>query len=224
VRETRTASPALGLAPHAEVALEPSGSPALQDLLLLGTEREILARIVPEDPLGILGLSGRRLRERNLILDVDRVVLRAFALTASQAAAWRGRPGLEPWLQARVDQAIDQVLEEARARSVADAVLAQETVPASSAGAAGGSLAFFARPLGLDSDALDRACVRFNLLEAPDREAFFHIAVEGHSLDAACAERGLPISVLACRVRRALDVLRGVEPTPPSPSSLSRSV
>lgn len=230
MRETRTESRASGLARQDQAARESAAWPALKDLLLVGTEREILARIVPEDPLGLLELCGRRLRERNLILDADRVVLRAFALTASQASSWRGRPGLAPWLAARVDEAIDQVLAEAQARLAADAVFAadpdapaSEDAPRESRHDAFGSLAFFAGPLGLDAAALDRACVRFNLLEASDREAFFHIAIEGHSLDAVCAERGLPVSVLARRVRRALDVLRGADSLPPSPPSIPSS-
>jgi len=217
VRETRTqartidALPALGAsrAPVRTRGSADSREPgSAQDLLLLfGSEREILARIVPDDPLGILALAGRRLCERSLILDVDRVVLRAFALCASQASTWRRRPELDRWLEARVDQAIDQVQEEA----------------GEGEREAGGAFDFFAGPLGLDARALRRACRRFNSLELSDREAFFLVAVEGRSLDAVCAERGAAVTELARRVRRALDVLRGATALPPhlgSPSSV----
>ena len=63
--------------------------------MLLGSPREILGRIVPSDPLELRARLALRLRERVLLFDSERVLLRAFALVAYRAGAWRGRPELE---------------------------------------------------------------------------------------------------------------------------------
>ena len=55
-------------------------------------------------------LVAGRLRERALLLDGERVLLRAFAHVATRAPGWRGRPLLATWLLARIDEAVDGVL------------------------------------------------------------------------------------------------------------------
>jgi len=184
-------------------------SQARELLLLLGTEREILARIVPEDPLGILPRASRRLREEHLAMDVDRVALRAFALCASRASAWRGRPGLGAWLDERVDEAIAGLQREDRARLASSA-------PA----APGGAFSTFAAPLGLDAAALGHACTRLNSLPRGDREALYLFAVDGQSPEHIDADRGHTVSEYGRRARRALDVLRGAALSD-APSSVS---
>lgn len=183
-------------------------------LLLTGTPREILARIVPGDPLGLRDRTAQRVRERSVLLDVDRAVLRAFALCASAAVAWRGRPALEHWLAERVDQAIDQVLEEEDGR-LSD----QDPAPREPGSGAlpRDPFTLLAAPLGLDPGAARSACARFNRLEEADREAFFALVVEGTSLDALCGERRTPAPELARRARHALDVLRGASRAPSVP-------
>lgn len=183
-------------------------------LLLTGTPREILARIVPGDPLGLRDRTAERVRERSLLIDVDRAVLRAFALCASAAVAWRGRPPLERWLEERVDEAIDEVLEEEDGRL-------SDQDPATPDPAAGAlpcdPFTLLAAPLGLDPAAMRSACARFNRLADADREVFFALVVEGASLDSVCGERRACAPELARLARHALDVLRGASRAPSVP-------
>jgi len=164
-------------------------------LLGLGTPREVLARIVPDDPLGLARRVARRLRADALLLDADRVLLRAFARVARAAPAWRGRPAVGRWLAQRIDEAIADVRGES-ARSDAPLPAAFEVLGA---------------PLGLDPAALWSRCEAFNRLAPSEREAFFQLVIERRPLDRAAREAGGSASALARRARVALDVFRATE-------------
>ena len=186
------------------------------DSILLGSPREVLARIVPGDPLELRRRAALRLRERALLLDSERVLLRALALVAYRAGAWRGRPELERWLAARIDEAIESVLD-------GDGVSCGPGAPDPAAPAPHrDAFALLAAPLGLEARELRGACARFNRLSPSEREAFFLLVIEGESLDAACAKRAVPASELARAARRALEVLRDPG-TGPVPFSRERS-
>lgn len=129
-------------------------------LLLCGsTPREVLARIVRDDPLRLRRRIGRRLVERSLLLDADEVLLRTLARVAHASGRYQGRPELAAWLQAHVDRAIDACLRESGAAD---------------AGHDGrGALAQLAPPLQLDPAAVARACRAFNQMDEELRNAFF---------------------------------------------------
>ena len=186
-------------------AIAAGGTGTPEELLLLtGSPREVLARIVPGDPLQLRERVADHLTRHALLFDADRVLLRSFALAARQAVGWRGRPVLHHWLEARVSEAVDQLLDE------------KEDVPDEDRRDAFDA---FATPLGLDPTALRRACGRFDRLDHDDREAFFKLAIEGCSLDDLSRERGLSAPVLARRARRSLDVLRRSSPISPCPNT-----
>src|SRR5262245_65775730 len=67
----------------------------LDELILTGSAREVLARIVPDDPLGLRARVGTCLRARALLCDAERVLLKAQAECAARAPAWRGAPERE---------------------------------------------------------------------------------------------------------------------------------
>jgi hypothetical protein len=169
-------------------------------LLLLGSPREVLARIVPGDPLGMRSCVSEALRGRALLLDGERVLLRALALVAHRAAAWRGRPQLGTWLEERVEEAIAAALDEAGAGESA----APATDPH----------ALFAAPLGLDPAELRAGCARFNRLPFERREPFYRIALEGLDPQQLSRRRGLTLGELGKGAREALDLLLGPEPVP----------
>jgi len=126
-------------------------------LLLCGASaREVLAKIVRDDPLHLRARIGQRLVERSLLLDADRVLLRTFAHVAHAAARYQGRPELSVWLCTHVDRALEDCLREDRA-----------TVAPSEA------LRLLATPLRLDPSAVAAACRAFNALDAESRAAFF---------------------------------------------------
>lgn len=155
------------------------------ELLLLGTPREVLARIVPEDALGLRARLAARLVERALLLDAERVLLRAQVLCALHCASWRGAPELDRWLEQRVEEALA-------------AVLAEEA-PA---------LEPFARPLALDARALGRACASFNRLAVEQRQAFVALVLEAREPERLAARQGVSLSELARRARLALEHVR----------------
>ena len=147
---TLSAAPSGRRGPRGATA-EPARGEAL---LLLGTPREILARIVPGDPLGLRRRVARELCRRVLVADADRVLLRAYALCAYRAAGWRGRPALSRWLDERAHEALREVVAE------------NESGQADPADA----FTLLAGPLGLDPATLRLACTRFNDL-GPDERA-----------------------------------------------------
>lgn len=188
------------MAPAGEssAGLEPAGR--AQHLLLTGTAAEVLARIVPEDPLGLRARIAARLEEGALLLDSDGLLLATQALCALHASAWRGQPELALWLAERIEEAIAEALSEALAETLAEDAFGP---PRAAAG-----LAAFARPLGLEPASLAAACARFNGLGPEVRAAFFALVLDGRQPERLARARGLSHSELARRARTALEVFR----------------
>ena len=193
----------------------PSHRPHWRRLLSGSSPREVLARLVTGDPLGVRALVARRLREHCYLLDADRVYLRAIARCARFSARYRGQPALEQWLTERVDEALGDLLREDLEAARRGAWAAgSKTGPGrqsgpgskSGTGAPGGAHEDFARPLGLDPARMRLACVAFNHTNLPARRAFFDLVIEGRSLDALARSSGVSATALARRARRALDV------------------
>ncbi|MEM7518116.1 MAG: hypothetical protein AAF368_14485, partial [Planctomycetota bacterium] len=84
------------------VRAEAPGSPAFEDAwrnLFAGrTPREVLARIVRGEALGLRSRVSRRLVERALLLDGERCHLRALAHVARASSGYRGQPDFGTWL------------------------------------------------------------------------------------------------------------------------------
>ena len=163
--------------------------------------REVLARLMNGDPLGIRRVVAERLRLRAYLLDADQVQLRAVARCARFAARYRGQPPLECWLAEWVDEALlERVAEE----------LERADAPGGG-GLAGGGAVFrhLSVPLGLDPACMRRACARFNALPESERRSFFDLVIDSRSLDAVAGENGASASAVARSARRALDVLLG---------------
>ena len=182
-----------------------------------GTPREVLARIVQGDPLEVRGRVARELRERALLFDADRVHLRALARCARAAPAYRGRPALDAWVDARVSEALLELLREDDERRDEEPRGVEPDA----------ALVALAKPLGLDPERLARACRAFNRLPVEDRRAFFRLVLERRSLDElACDSRsvtrratrgasdGASATSLARGARRALRVLLAEAPPP----------
>lgn len=202
--------------PQAEVAAAPR-APRWRALFAGASPREILARIVPEDPLGMRAIVARRLQERSLLLDADRVHLRSLALCARWAPRYQGQPELADWLARLVDQAIAEVVSEEQedARELPSDALPPERAHGDPAGDATASVrasrepegAFetLARPLGLDARAMRAACRAFNRLPECDRGAFFDLLLRGRSLDDVVRATGRGAIDVARSARRALE-------------------
>jgi len=182
--ESMASPPACPELPRLELA------PGWRSLLQGRSPKEILSRIVSGDPLRLRARSGRALEAQALLLDADRVFLRALALTSRAAVRYRGLPEIDIWLGARVDDALREVLEEG------------EDAPR-----AAGAFETMAAPLGLDPRALGRACARFHRLPFPDRRAFFDLVLHARSLDDLARAQGESVTEIARRARRGLEAV-----------------
>jgi DNA-directed RNA polymerase specialized sigma24 family protein len=144
------------------------------------------------------------------------VVLRAFALVARHAVRYRGRPEVDEWLAQLCEEAIASVLREdgdAERRPLASGPREQVQDPWRDHGTA---FAALARPLGLEPEAMGRACFAFNRLPPGERRAFFALVIAGRTLDDLARESGESATDVARRARRALDaILVGAQPAAP---------
>jgi DNA-directed RNA polymerase specialized sigma24 family protein len=175
--------------------------------LLTGTPREVLARLVQDDPLGVREKVASHLKAEALLLDSDRVHLRVIARVSRFAGRYRGRPELPAWIESAVAEAVDELLREDH----------ESDGSAPAAGAASpDAFAALAPPLGFDPGALRKACAAFNRLPFADRSAFLELAVAGRSLDEVARAAAESATEVARRARRGLEVLLARAIGPPS--------
>ena len=176
--------------------------------LLLGSAAEVLERILPGDPLGLRELLSQRMRERAVLLDLDRLLLASFVRVAHRAAARPGGSSLGSWLLQQVDGVVDRALHREREQSLGDALdpFAPGLQEDAWSGEGCGVLGQLARSLDLDPKRLNASRKRFHQLDKGIREAFFSLVLEGCSLDQAAQRGGTPALQLARQARQALDV------------------
>ena len=178
------------LAPRWTTPLDPALD---QACLLVGSPGEVLARIVPGDPLDVRDAVVVVLRAECVFLDADRVHLRALARIARAGLRFAAaRTDLATWIRAEVAGAVNEILREELEVQPADP---------------GAAFVQFARPLGLDPEAVRRGCAAFNRLPAADRTAFFALVVRDVGLEVLARETGIPPSELGRRARRGLDAV-----------------
>jgi hypothetical protein len=159
--------------------------------LLHGSPSAVLARIVPNDPLGLRARIAAECEGRALLFDVERALLHVQALVALLAGRWRGEPALEEWVTERVKEGLEDVLQ-----SEASVVLGA------------GAAARLCAPLELDAARLGGACSNFNRLPEGARRAFFALVLEGASPDGWARRSGRPLGELLRVLRRALEPFR----------------
>ena len=140
---------------------------AAAELVLPGSPRDFLARLVPGDPLGVHALAAATLRRRSLFLDPERVALRtlarvAYRLSEHAADVLEGAEveleSIDTVVEVALDAAIRDLRREERARWLSQPRAkkgAEETwnVP--------DAVRSLARPLGLDPVELVRGCAGF---------------------------------------------------------------
>lgn len=166
--------------------------------LLGGTPREVLARLVQDDPLGVRAKVAARLQADALLLDADRVHLRVLGRISRFASRYRGRPDLAAWIESVVAESVQELLREEH-----EAVRSRHPGTLDPAGA----FASLAPPLGLDPKAMRAACAAFNLLTFAERSAFADLVLRGRSLDEVARAAGESATEVARRARRALDAI-----------------
>jgi hypothetical protein len=120
-------------------------------LLSGASPREVLARLMSNDPLGLRSCIAAVLAERVYLLEHDRVFVRAVARIARFALRYRGQPELELWLRQQVDEAVLELLDE------------DSEGPRAPSDAPDG-LSELARPLSVEPESARAACEAFNRL------------------------------------------------------------
>jgi hypothetical protein len=212
-REPESGSPA-GTQVVAQVSADSASAVAGWQTLLSGSPREVLARLVRDDPLEVRARVATRLRADALLLDGDRVHLRVLARISRASASYRGRPELSDWIDGAVAGSIEELVREehesARSRSAGRSDRVRErSSPSALATASPGTDAFttLAAPLGLDPRSMRDACAAFDVLPFADRNAFFDLVLEAGDLDVAARAAGVSASEIARRARRALDAI-----------------
>lgn len=168
--------------------------------------REILARIVPDDPLGVRAIVARRMSAQALLIDADRAHVRSLALCARWAPRYDGQPELDVWLEQLVDQALAEL-----AGDGVDELAEPEGEPASDA------FETLARPLHLDAGVLRGACRAFNRLPLDERRVFFEFVLRNRSLDEVARECSRNATDVARLARRAIEVFFSPSEPPPQP-------
>lgn len=166
----------------------PCAPPPPPARLLHGSPREILARIVPGDPLGLRALIADRLDERHLIADADRLQLRLAIHVAREAARLGARGELRGWLLARLDPLLDELA-------------------LASGGPANEACDSFARSLGLDPARARRALAALNACPPEQRRAFHGLVLARIELDELARSERVNASELGRRARAALDAV-----------------
>ena len=194
----KAAPPALRSTTDPAVDLRGEAAPAWRSLLA-GTPREVLARLVQGDPLGVRGVVSKRLRAGSVLLDADRVLLRVLARIARSAGRYRGRPAIDDWVDGHVLQVLGDVIREDHESARGRATTGEEE--------ASDAFLALAGPLGLDPASMRRACSAFNVLPLADRAAFIDLVLRNRSLDDLARELGESATQIARRARRALDLI-----------------
>lgn len=218
IQSSRPNRPLARLEPAAEREPAEDATPvAWRQWLAGGSSREVLARIVQDDPLEVREHVARALRDGAYLMDGQRVALRSFALIARHALRYRGRPELAEWLQALAREAIAAILRddcEAERKPI---------VPGHEPGREHGeAFSALAKPLGLEPDAMGRACLAFNRLPQADRTAFFALVIAGRALEELVRAQGESATEIARRARRALDTILSAA-APPAHDAPSNS-
>jgi hypothetical protein len=152
---------------------------ARERLFVGGDAAAILARISNEDPLRVYELGARRVRERFLFVDLERLHEVSLAFVARAAAV---EPGSRPdadWLQEWVDRAIDSILCEDREEQRS---LAAPNDPDDR------RYLTLAVTLGIAHSAARSALVAFNALPERARLGFFRLLIQNVSVQETLAE------------------------------------
>lgn len=134
---------------------------------------EVLARLSHADPLHLRERSARRLRERWFLVEPDRAYHRAVAACAYGARRESPPSDLDAWTLAKIDMAIDQILNADREaeRTRPDLLEDEEK-----------EFQLLTNCMMIEPELVRFVSVQFNALDDLARRAFFEICVEGREI------------------------------------------
>jgi hypothetical protein len=139
----------------------------------------IFNRISSGDPLRIYELGARRLRERFVFVDADRLYELALAHVATIAALEQRRDADESWLRSVMDRAIDSILTEDSEEQRAHPPLNDRDDR---------RYYHLGLSLGVEPELARSAVVNFNAMPERARRGFFLLLIENRSVADTLAE------------------------------------
>ncbi len=147
---------------------------------LRGTAGEVLGRLSQGDPLRLREGTARRLREVWILLDPDRVHLRALGVCADAAPCEDPPRDLADWTRAKIDLAIEQLVHaDLEAENANPGLMPEQEA----------EFPLLTESLMIEPELVRMASVAFNALEPLPRRAFFELVIEGRELT-DCIEKG----------------------------------
>lgn len=173
------------------------GGPEERDWLEIvssGDAHAILERLARENPLDLAQRCTDRTRAKAVLLDAERVLLRAAARIAYHAHRYDASRSLDGWIAERIDQAIEDLLREDYEEDL-------ESVPLDPNDE---RYLSFATILRAPVQAVRRACVVFHALPLEERAAFWAMLIDFKPLDRYAAEARVPLRVALQRFERAV--------------------
>ena len=167
-------------------------------LLKSSSRQELFAKLTSGDPLRLVERASARIRQRHFLMEGHRLAQRAAVVVAT--VPYTAADNLSDWTNVRLDEAIQDVLNEDRVRQTDPAAYNDEDYE------------FMLLTFGIVPERAIAATVRFNGLNEPTRRSFFELLVYHKSI-AECLESGLgPLEVLRYRCQLAVYSLLQTKP------------
>jgi len=155
----------------------------------------VLERIYEGDPLGLVPRCEAVLRERALLIDLNRLFLRAAARTAHEAVRYRGEHPLAEWLDLRIEKSVEDLLREDREAEYRGLPPTPEELD---------GYAMVTEGTGIEPGLARAVCDTFNSLSLPVRRAFYGAVYLARGITATAQEQGVSIGECEARIREAL--------------------
>jgi hypothetical protein len=158
-----------------------------------------IRRDLPFDPLGLIPLCSRRVRELSLIVDMGELVRATLASIAIDCQTYHHALPLEPWLLDHVDQSLrDLVTADIEAERSEDAEPPE-----------GGRFVDLEMILGIDPAQARLACIALNTLDDETRHIFYEVCLMHRSVRDMMRE-GFPIERAQELVERAMKTVKEI--------------
>lgn len=182
----------------------PAGKLKGADVLKGGNVDVILERLYDDDPLEVCVHARRFLREKGIILDLERVVHTTLAYLAFEAARDRydGHPPLQMYIERAIEQSIRTITEEDRSSQMHGTPMDPLLDPYMRVG--------FGPEI--DPAQVRNAVMNFNAMREGVRVACFRVLVEGKSFEEALVDSDMSTAELEGHLAGILHVMASAPP------------
>lgn len=159
--------------------------------------RQVLERLVDQDPLHFEDHCRLFLRQEGYVLGLERLVLRSMARVAMEAMSYQGKPALSEWLRGRVRVAADELLREQWAEEYRD-LPPMESEDRD-------LFLEFAEVTGIEPGLSRLACAELNQLPRRMRLAFVDVYLEGQPMKEWAEDHDCPLDEAGDLITQAIN-------------------